>query len=257
MPCGMVGQKFMDERRRFAQQASWTRPLREYLLGKEEIRRGRRILEVGCGPGAVLQEWAAIAAAPHGLDLSRSRLREAKLHLAAVSFTQADARALPYADDVFDVVFCHYFLLWVPDPLQALREMRRVTRPGGFILALAEPDYSARIEEPLELMLPALWQMEALRRRGADVTLGPRLAALFGEAGIVLIESGCLTPRPPAEWSAEELAAEWQTLRHDLAEFVPEETLSWFDRIEQRARTRGERYFYLPTWFAWGYKPIP
>jgi ubiquinone/menaquinone biosynthesis C-methylase UbiE len=245
----------MDEHRRFVQQAGWTRPLREYFWAKEEIRRGRRILEVGCGSGAVLQEWASAADAPHGLDLSRSRLREAKLHLAAVSFTQADARALPYAADVFDLVFCHYFLLWVPDPLQALREMRRVTRPGGFILALAEPDYSARIEEPLELMLPALWQIEALRRQGADVTLGPRLPALFAQAGIALIESGCLTPRPPQAWSAEELAAEWQTLRQDLAQSISQETLRWFDQIEQQARVHGQRYSCIPTWFAWGCKP--
>lgn len=227
--------------------------MREYFWEKEEIRRGRRILEVGCGSAAVLREWA-FAAAPHGLDLSRSRLREAQVHAPASILVQGDALFLPYAPDTFDLVYCHYFLLWVSDPLQALCEMRRVTRPGGFILALAEPDYSQRVEEPPELLLPAEWQNEALRRRGAEITIGARLAALFAQAGIVLIESGCLAPRPRPALDAAELEAEWQQLRQDLAGSIPEETLRFFDRVEERARLHGERYFYVPTWFAWGLK---
>ncbi len=243
----------MDEHSRFLQQATWTRPLRDYFFGKEEIRRGRRILEVGCGSGAVLREWAFVAA-PHGLDLSRSRLREAQVHAPASILVQGDALSLPYASEAFDLVYCHYFLLWVSDPLQALREMRRVTRPGGFILALAEPDYSQRVEEPPELFLPAEWQNEALRHRGADITIGARLATLFAQADILLIESGCLAPRPRHALEAPELEAEWRTLRQDLAGSIPEETLCFFDKIEERARLHGQRYFYVPTWFAWGLK---
>lgn len=251
MPCAMAGQKSMDEHSRFCRQATWTRPLRRYLFQKDELRNALRVLEVGCGTGALLQEWASPPAL-HGLDLSRPRLREARLHVPAVHLVQGDALFLPYAENTFDLVFCHYFLLWAANPLRALREMHRVTRPGGFILALAEPDYEGRIEEPPELLLPAEWQTEALRQQGADVTIGRRLASLFAQAGIELIESGCLAPRPREALDPTEAEAEWQLLRQDLAGRISEEVLRSFDALEQRARTFGRRYSHVPTWFAWG-----
>lgn len=255
MPCAMAGQKSMDEHNRFCRQATWTGPLRGYLFQKDEIRNAPRLLEVGCGSGALLQKWAS-SSALHGLDLSRPRLREARLHAPAAHLVQGDALLLPYAENTFDLVFCHYFLLWVADPVCALREMHRVTRPEGFILALAEPDYEERIEEPPELLLPAEWQVEALRQQGADVAIGRRLAALFAQAGIELIESGRLAPRPRAALDPAEAEAEWQLLRQDLAGRISEEVLRPFDKIEQRARLLGTRYFYVPTWFAWGKKGV-
>nr|BAL54009.1 hypothetical conserved protein [uncultured Chloroflexota bacterium] len=245
----------MDEHSRFRQQAAWTRPLRQYFLGKEEMRRAQRVLEVGCGSGAILQEWA-LPSALHGLDLSYARLREAQCHAPAAHLVQADGLFLPYAANTFDLVFCHYFLLWVADPLDALREMYRVTCPNGSILALAEPDYEGRIEEPPELLLPAEWQAEALRQRGADVTIGRRLPELFDQAGITLLESGCLAPAPRLALEAHQAEAEWQLLRRDLAGHISEEVLRAFDAIEKRARALGTRYFYVPTWFAWGQKRV-
>lgn len=242
----------MDEHERFRRQVSWRRELLEYLFQKEGIRGAGRALEVGCASGAMLQEWAFLPAL-HGLDLERRSLREAKVHAEAACLVQGDAHCLPYASASFDIVFCHYFLMWVADPLAALREMRRVTRPGGWVLALAEPDYTSRIEEPPELLLPAQWQAEALQRRGADIAIGPRLGELFAQAGIMLVESSCLAPCPV--WEAVEAEAEWQLLLQDVAESVSEAALVVFSQIEKEARAQGRRYSYLPTWFAIGQRP--
>lgn len=86
----------------------------------------------------------ATPAVIHGLDLESDRLIEAHRHVPAAALTCGDALVLPYPSGIFDITFCHFLLLWVRDPLLALLEMKRVTRSGGAVLALAEPDYELR-----------------------------------------------------------------------------------------------------------------
>ena len=119
---------------------------------------------------------------------------------------------------IFDITFCHFLLLWVRDPLQALREMKRVTRPGGSILALAEPDYDHRIDKPDELAPLGRWQAESLQRQGADPGLGGHLAELFLQADIPLTRNRqpC-TSIPDIRQTPEERDMEWAVLEADLA----------------------------------------
>ena len=88
-----------------------------------------------------------------------------------------DAHQLPLADGCFDVCLCHFLLLWVTDPIQVLQEMYRVTRSGGVVMALAEPDYGSRIDYPQELSLLGKWQMDSLEQQGADPFIGRKLRA--------------------------------------------------------------------------------
>jgi ubiquinone/menaquinone biosynthesis C-methylase UbiE len=164
----------MDWHKRYVQQAGWTSELRNYLFKRAGLSGARRVLEVGCGSGAILSGLVT-GAAIHGLDREPDCLAEAHRYAAQANLACADALHLPYGGSVFDITFCHFLLLWVGDPLQALREMKRVTRPGGSILALAEPDYSARVDKPEELAVLGRWQAESLRRQGADPAVGSRL----------------------------------------------------------------------------------
>jgi ubiquinone/menaquinone biosynthesis C-methylase UbiE len=135
----------MDWHSRFLQQASWTRDLRQYVFEQAGLNQARSVLEVGCGTGAVLSGLVT-PAVQHGLDLDCARLLEAHTHAPRAVLTCGNALALPYPPAVFDITFCHFLLLWVRDPLQALDEMKRVTRPGGAVLALAEPDHDSRVD---------------------------------------------------------------------------------------------------------------
>ena len=146
----------MNWHARYLQQASWTRDLRVYLFEKARLNQARRVLEVGCGTGAILQELAT-PSAPIGLDLDPVALAQCHIHAPNAILTRGDGLSLPFADQTFDIVYCHYFLLWVHDPLQAILEMKRVTRAGGYLLALAEPDYYARIDEPAGLKILGEW----------------------------------------------------------------------------------------------------
>src|SRR5512142_3172594 len=102
--------------RRYIQHAQWTRDLRTYLFEQAGLSDASRALEVGCGTGAILSEVPEHAAL-HGLDLDRAGLAQCRIHAPAASLVQGDALQLPYANRTFDIVYCHFLLLWVRDPL--------------------------------------------------------------------------------------------------------------------------------------------
>ena len=237
----------MNWHARYLQQAAWTRDLRTYLFDKAGIEDARRVLEVGCGTGAVLREIHSPASL-HGLDLEPASLAECRIHASAASLTRGDAHRLPFPDKSFDIVYCHFLLLWVRDPLQVVNEMARV---GRTVLALAEPDYSQRVDEPAELKKLGGWQMQALVRQGANPSFGARLAETFYQAGIQLIETGPIQSAEKKR-SAEEWENEWAVIKADLAESVSGEDIQKMKVLDENARRSGERVLHVPTYFAWG-----
>ena len=241
----------MEWHKRFVQQAGWTGELRRYLFKRTGLQFARRVLEVGCGTGAILAGLET-GAAVHGLDRDMLRLAEARQHASQANLTCADALRLPYATGVFDITFCHFLLLWVHDPLQALGEMKRVTRPGGSLLALAEPDYTARVDRPDELVPLGRWQTQSLRRQGADPGMGSRLLELFLQAGIRPVESGSLRAdgAPPPGPAEREL--EWAVLAADLQGLVPLEQIQQYKLLDEAAWQSGERVLHVPTYWMLG-----
>jgi len=244
----------IDWHTRYVQQAAWTRPLRAYLFERCRLAGIRRILEVGCGTGAILAEPGCQPFSTYGIDHDPRSLTQAQRHALPAHLACAEAFALPYALGVFDMTFCHFLLLWVADPLRALREMSRVTRPGGYVLALAEPDYLHRVDRPEPLVALGRLQTQALRDQGADPGLGLRLADLFVRAGIEIIETGPLQaePVPLAEGQLE-----WAVLEHDLHGLVPAAQLEHWKSIDRQARANGQRILHVPTYFAFGRIPAP
>ena len=237
----------MNWHARYLQQAAWTRNLRTYLFEKAGLANARAVLEVGCGTGAILRELNSPASLL-GLDLEPASLAECRIHASAASLTRGDAHCLPYPDCSFDIVYCHFLLLWVSDPLQVVREMARV---GRVVLALAEPDYSQRIDEPAELKQLGKWQTEALVRQGAIPSFGAKLAETFFQAGIRLIETGPIQSAEKKR-SAEEWENEWTVIQVDLEESVPSEDIQKMKGLDEKARRSGERVLHVPTYFAWG-----
>ena len=245
--------------RRFQQQARWTHDLRRYLFERVDVSDLGSILSVGCGTGAILQELVAQdsggAQRIFGLDINQKFLDIAQENIPLVRLTCGDAHQLPYPSASFDLSLCHFLLLWVENPIQVLAEMRRVTRPGHAVLALAEPDYGGRIDFPYELEQLGEWQQAALSGQGADPQIGRKLGGLFSGAGLIDIKSGVLG----GQWSGlpeqEAWESEWAMLRSDLAGSVPAAQLDSLQAQDQRAWQRGERVLYVPTFYAWGSVP--
>jgi SAM-dependent methyltransferase len=247
---------------RFCRQARWTAELRRYLYPRAGLGTARRVLDVGCGTGVLIAELPQhTAAAIHGLDLNPTYLELASRSAPAAHFTQGDAHRLPYPAAAFDACLCHYLLLWVADPAQVVREMKRVTRPGGAVLALAEPDYGGRIDHPAALAQLGAWQAAALRRQGADPLTGRRLKGIFHAAGMDSIEAGVLGAQWAAPPPAEEQASEWAVIEADLDQlFDPPDprvlqSLEDLKKQDALAWSNGERILYVPTFYAWGIVP--
>jgi SAM-dependent methyltransferase len=240
----------MNWHTRYTQQANWTRALRSYLFEHSDLQDAQRVLEVGCGTGAILSE---LPAGPeiYGLDVDDQALRECGLHAPRARRVQGNALELPFPDRSFDLVYSHFLLLWVRDPLRALQQMKRIARQGGHVIAFAEPDYLKRVDQPHELVRLGRWQTEALRRQGADPGLGARLAELFHEAGIRIVETGTLQSSE-AQPSLDEWKLEWEVIEADLRGWVPDQELQKMKAADQQARGQGTRVLDVPTHFAWG-----
>ncbi|OGO06128.1 MAG: hypothetical protein A2Y73_05810, partial [Chloroflexi bacterium RBG_13_56_8] len=102
------------------------------------------ILEIGHGPGLLLEELANRYALVAGLDLSSGMIQQAKRRLQRanlpVCLAQGDAVAIPYRTDCFDAVVTTFAFSAVPDANSTMREMARVLRPGG-VLALVDAGF--------------------------------------------------------------------------------------------------------------------
>jgi ubiquinone/menaquinone biosynthesis C-methylase UbiE len=95
---------------------------------------GERVLEVGCGTGSDLLQFAKHGALATGVDLTFTHVELARERVGELAVVhQADARDLPFPDGSFDYVYSHGVLHHCDEPQKVVREMLRVLRPGGRI----------------------------------------------------------------------------------------------------------------------------
>jgi ubiquinone/menaquinone biosynthesis C-methylase UbiE len=175
-----------------------------------ELEPGTRLLEVGCGVGAVLavlgQEFVGLRL--FGVDIEPAQLDFARGHLersgVEATLQGGDALALPYEDASFDHVWMMWLLEHINDAVAALREARRVLVPGGAITAI-EVDYSTCHVVPstpaVEALLRAM--VQGMAASGWS-DAGTRLPGWLLEAGFREIDEGERT----FWWRNEDLASQ-------------------------------------------------
>ncbi len=143
-----------------------------YLL--PHLTPGMRVLDIGCGPGTITLDLAGhVAPGPVvGIDVVPEPLEVARAEATArgdatTTFALGDVYALDAADGAFDVVHAHQVLQHLSDPVAALREMRRVCRPGGLV-AGRDADYAAMTWYPADERLDAWLALYEEIARGND-----------------------------------------------------------------------------------------
>ena len=239
---------------RYLQQAGWTDAARKYIFKQSGISRNDHLLETGFGSGAVLEKldeegYRHLA----GIDLDFKTLLSSKI---PYLFACADGLHLPFQDSSFNHSLCHFYLMWVSDPLAALREMARVTAPGGYVLALAEPDYGGRIDHPEALQRLGEMQTQALHTQGADVHIGRRLLTLFMDCGLDDVNAGIISAQWKPGSKIDSFMNDWQVLRRDLSGVTPANELEALLSRAEASASKGDAVWFVPIFYAYGRVPI-
>ena len=172
----------------------YSTPLAPQLADLAGVTAGQRVLDVGCGPGALTGELVRRCGAANvtAVDPSESFVAAARERHPDVDVRQARAEHLPFADDAFDAALAQLVVHFMADPRVGVHEMRRVTRPGG---ALAASVWDFTSGGPLTVFWEAVRQVDP-DNPGEVERMGSRpgqLAALFVEGGLADVEQHVLS----------------------------------------------------------------
>jgi SAM-dependent methyltransferase len=215
----------------------YSRQLSAQLADLAEVRHGQRVLDVGCGPGALTAELVMRlgAAAVSAVDPSEPFVAAARVRNPGVEVLWASAEQLPFPDRSFDAALAQLVVHFMTDPVAGLAEMARVTRPDGVVAACVWDHGSG--QGPLS----QFW--EAARVDNPDVEdesglAGAReghLGELFEAAGLRKVEETSIS----ASLEHPSFEAWWEPFNHRIGpagEYVS--SLSPERRVELRETCR-------------------
>ena len=234
----------------------WDDAFTGFLEETLKPRPGKRILDVGCGTGTAEMSLARLRMSQmhlFGVDLLHERVREAHAATrginARVGYAAADAVRLPFAAGVFDSTYCVAVMQHIRDLAGALREISRVTRPGGRVLVV-EPDNAARYwfssvpsgMEAFDLSRRFFAGVAAVRGESSEVAVGPLVPGLLASCDVepvsvrlFPVSVAHLGVPPKAFWDARRAAVK------DVIARAPDESLrrlgaDYLKVVEQYAR---------------------
>lgn len=189
------------------------------------IRPGERLLDLGCGDGALTERWAARGAVVVGIDASEDMVQAARRR--GLDARRADASALPFAAE-FDAVVSNAVLHWVDDLAPVLAAVRRSLRPGGrfvaecgghgCVAAVATALRAVLVRHGIERALP--WTFRTVDE--ADEQLR---AAGFTPTGIWLVPRPTLLPTGMEPWLRTFAGWAWASLEPDQASTILREVV--------------------------------
>jgi len=179
---------FNDFIKKLELQALETAEERIPLYSEVGLKDAKLVLDVGCGSGIVTRDIARFTKGKViGVDGSSDMIKVAEKVLKDfknVELRVSSAEKLPFDDNMFDIVTCNLFLMWVDTPQNVVNEMARVVKPGGKLLASLEPDYGGKLHWPENPKIDPVFAGKAIKERGGDPHIGRKLRLLFVRAGL-------------------------------------------------------------------------
>lgn len=219
------------------------------------LRPGMRLLDVGCGPGTITTGLARVVDPGDvvGVDVADAVLGEARAHareagVGNVRFEHGTVYELPYGDASFDAVFGHQVLQHLSRPVDALREMKRVLRPGG-LLGVRDSDYGTMTWWPRSPGI-ARWldiYCAVAEHNGANADAGRRIPAWLRAAGFEDIEITTSTWTYVGPAGVRTWADSWATRITESA--LAEQAVAY------GIATRDELAAIADAWRAWAREP--
>jgi SAM-dependent methyltransferase len=200
------------------QDAQWTGPYRHHLRKRRAYVDGviarfaagapeqRRALDIGCGDGTHLPWLRTHAGEVFASDYNITRLMRARRFEEARCVFMADVTNYPTNDDLFDVIFFNHVLEHIADDLTALREVRRILKPGG-LLILGVPNEA-------EWFWQLAYRLEPRFRRTSDHVqfyTAESIEAKCRDAGFMLRETKHIGYGPP-HWTLDALVRRFKTV---------------------------------------------
>lgn len=204
-------------------------------------------LDVGCGPGYVMEAFAKeLGLGVEGVDRDPDMVEACRAR--GLKALRAEAAGLPFPDESFPIVYCTFLLLWAPEPVRVLRELRRVS--SEWVLCLAEPDYGGRLDYPGGLEGLGNILAGGLQKEGADPYIGRKLRSLFSESGL-RAEVGL----HPGVWELERLkrerAEEWRNVASSARLLgIERDQLESYRGKWHEALERGTLFQFNPVFYA-------
>jgi len=175
----------------------YSEPLAREFADLAGIGAGQRVLDVGCGPGALTAELVKRAGVESvsAVEPSASFAAAVRERLPGVEVRQSAAEQLPFPDGTFDAALAQLVIHFMADPVQGLREMHRVTRPGGTVAACVWDHAGDR--GPLAAFWSAVRELDpaAEDESGLAGVREGHLAKLFSQAGLDRTSVTTLTVR--------------------------------------------------------------
>jgi SAM-dependent methyltransferase len=208
------------------------------------LRSGQALLDLGCGPGTITAGLAE-AVAPGstvGVDLMPGRPDDAP----GVTFVTANVHELPFEDASFDAIFACCLLQHLADPLAAVREARRVARPGA-VIGLVDADWGGQLMYPQDPRLDQAMVVAAGLRPNTSPYVGRQLRSLLAEAGFSRPEGFA---RVSVEASTEQTLAVGTFSARGYSDDAAVERA-----VELGVASAAEMAEYADAWRAWGEHP--
>ena len=247
------------EHERLIRQAARVAPITERLFREAGIGPGQRVLDIGSGVGDVAM-LAARLVGPSGevvgverdtRSIARARARVTEAHLHNVTFTQSDVGEIRDGKP-FDAVVGRFILMFVPDPVAALRSISQLVRPGG-VFAFQEPSWVPVLAHlaPLPLWSATASLIHETMRACANPEMGPDLYYTFQEAGLpepaMRMELSLGKEPDLAQWYYDTVCS----LRPQMQRLhLPVESLGSFDTLVERLQAEVAGSKTVACWFA-------
>lgn len=237
---------------RFLQQAEWSRSIRAFILKKIQLQPAAKVIEIGCGTGAITDDLQGnISSNITGLDLNPDFLQFFRKRSANAQVVAADGYESPFPNDYFDLVYCHFLLLWIKNPVNLMLEMRRISNKNGWVCCFAEPDYHGRIDFSEHDHEIGQLQNQSLRQQGVNLETGRQMTSWFLQAGFESIQWGIMGTQRTYSSIPENDESETKILQYDLNQLLNQDFYSRKILSHSEDDIKVQFTSFIPTFYAY------